>query len=144
MEHEELTEEIIGCAMAVHRVLGPGYLESVYQNALAHELHKQELHVVCEQRLQVTYDDVVVGDFIADMVVEELILIENKAVQALNPAHEVQLVNYLTATGIEVGLLLNFGAERLQFKRKHRTYRPKKVEQDEQDGQDDPVPPPIL
>ena len=74
------------------------------------------------------------------MWVEEVILIANKAVQALNTAHEVQLVNYLTATGIEVGLLLNFGAERLQVKRKHRTYRAKQ-ERDEQDGQDDIVQP---
>lgn len=140
MEHAELTEEIIGAAMTVHRALGPGFLESVYQNALTHELRKQGLHVTCEEHIQVTYDTVVVGDFIADMVVEDTILIENKAVQTLNPAHEVQLVNYLTATGIEVGLLLNFGAERLQFKRKHRTYRPKKVEHDDTIGPDTPAP----
>ena len=83
-----------------------------------------------------TYEGVIVGDFSADMLVENLILIENKAVHALVPAHEVQLVNYLTATGIEIGLLLNFGAERLEFKRKTRTYRPKKTGQDLQDGQD--------
>ncbi|MEO7081355.1 MAG: GxxExxY protein [Flavobacteriales bacterium] len=129
MEHKELTEEIIGCAMTVHRSLGPGFLESIYQNALAHEMRKQKLHVVCEQRLQVTYDAVVVGDFITDMVVEKLILIENKAVLSLNPNHEVQLVNYLTATGIDIGLLFNFGSDRLQFKRKHRTYRPKEEKQ---------------
>jgi GxxExxY protein len=98
-------------------------LESVYQNALAHELRRQGLHVVCEQRLQVTYDDVIVGEFVADMLVEDLIMIENKAVQTLIPKHEVQLVNYLTATGVDIGLLLNFGTDRLQFKRKYRTYR---------------------
>ena len=125
MEHEELTESIIGCAMAVHRALGPGFLESVYQNALAHEMRKQGLGVACERRIQVEYDGVVVGDFIADMLVDEVVVIENKAVQALNTAHEVQLVNYLTATGIEIGLLINFGASSLQVKRKHRTYRPK-------------------
>jgi GxxExxY protein len=84
----------------------------------------------------VTHDGVVVGDFSADMLVENLILIENKAVQALVPAHEVQLVNYLTATGVEIGLLLNFGAERMEFKRKIRTYRAKKTGQEFQDGQD--------
>ena len=136
MEHGELTEKIIGCAMTVHRTLGPGFLESVYQNALAHELRKADLEVECERKIQVTYDGVVVGEFSADMLVQQAILIENKAVQALVLAHEVQLVNYLTATGIEIGLLLNFGAERLEFKRKTRTYRPKKTGQDLQDGQD--------
>lgn len=80
MEHAELSERIIGCAMAVHNALGPGFLESVYQNALAHELRKQGLQVVCNQRLHVTYDEVCVGEFEADMVVEDVILIENKAV----------------------------------------------------------------
>jgi GxxExxY protein len=125
MEHEELTERIIGCAMTVHKTLGPGFLESVYQRSLTHELHKCGLLVVCEQRLVVKYDGVVAGEFIADMVVEGLIMVKNKAVQGLHPIHEVQLVNYLTATGVDIGLLLNFGADRLQVKRKHRTYRPK-------------------
>lgn len=108
MEHEELTERIIGCAMKVHRVLGAGFLESVYQKAFAHELRKSELRVNCEMKLQVQYDGVPVGDFVADMVVNEVIIIENKAVQSLSTIHEVQLVNYLTATGINVGLLFNF------------------------------------
>lgn len=82
------------------------------------------------------YDGVAVGNFAADMLIEGMILIENKAVQALAPAHEVQLVNYLTATGIEIGLLLNFGASRLEFKRKTRTYRPKNFRQDLRDSQD--------
>ena len=123
MQHQELTQAIIGCAMKVHRVLGPGFLESVYQRALQVELLRSGFMVECGKSLQVTYEGVIVGDFCADMVANELVLIENKAVRALTVAHEVQLVNYLTATGIEVGLLLNFGAERLEFKRKHRTYR---------------------
>jgi len=130
MEHERLTETIIGCAMKVHRALGPGFLESVYQNALAHELRKAGLRGECEKPIRVTYDGVTVGDFSADMLVEDVVLVENKAAQALNPAHEVQLVNYLTATGIEIGLLLNFGAQQLEFKRKHRTYRPKAASQE--------------
>ncbi len=124
MEHADLTEEIIGCAMTVHSTLGPGFLEPVYQRALEHELRKQGLHVECEVPIQVVYDGVVVGDYRADMLVEDLIMIENKAIQTLVPAHEAQLVNYLTATGKEIGLLLNFGSDKLQFKRKHRTYRP--------------------
>jgi GxxExxY protein len=112
MEHSELTEKIIGAAMKVHRTLGPGFLESIYQKALAHELHKLGLRVECEKPIKVIYDSVEVGHFSGDL---------------LNPAHEVQLVNYLTATNIEIGLLLNFGAERLEFKRKYRTYREKQA-----------------
>jgi GxxExxY protein len=82
------------------------------------------LSVECEKKIQVYYDGVMVGDFFADMLVEAVVLVENKAVQAISSAHEVQLVNYLTATGLDVGLLLNFGTQRLQFKRKHRVYRP--------------------
>jgi GxxExxY protein len=125
MEHEELTRIIIGCAIRVHRALGPGFLESVYRNALAHELSKACLEVHCERRIQVRYDGALVGDFFADMLIQNSVLIENKAVQALNKAHEVQLVNYLVATQVETGLLLNFGAQRLQFKRKSRMYQPK-------------------
>jgi GxxExxY protein len=136
MEDQELTEKIIGCAMKVHSTLGPGFLESVYQKALAHELAKAGLKVECERPITVHYDGVTVGDFSADMLVENRVMLELKANQGLPPANEAQLVNYLTATGIEVGLLLNFGAERLEFKRKTRTYRPKKKGQDEQDLQD--------
>lgn len=137
MEYEEFSKRIIGCAITVHSTLGPGFLESVYQNALAHEIRKAGLEVECERRLKVIYDTVVVGDFYADMVVNGIILIENKSVQKLIPAHEVQLVNYLTATGIDVGLLLNFGSSRLEFKRKTRVYKPKQSGQDGQDSQDD-------
>lgn len=138
MELEDLTGKIIGCAMTVHSVLGAGFLESVYQNALAHELRKAGLQVDCEKPIAVTYDGVIVGDFSADMLVESTILVENKAVQAIVVAHEVQIVNYLTATGIDVGLLLNFGATRLEFKRKYRIYKKTKntQRQDEQERQD--------
>ena len=136
MKDQELTEKIIGCAMKVHSTLGPGFLESVYEKALAHELCKAGLRVECEKPITVQYDGVPVGDFLADMLVDGCVILELKANQTLAPANEVQLVNYLTATGIEIGLLLNFGAERLEFKRKTRTYRPKKKGQDEQDLQD--------
>jgi len=125
MEDEALTQKIIGCAMAVHRALEPGFLESVYQKALAHELAKAGLKVACEHPIRVMYDGVDVGEFAADMLVEDRIMIENKAVRLLAVAHEMQLVNYLTATGVEIGLLFNFGAERLQFKRKSRCYHPR-------------------
>jgi GxxExxY protein len=125
MQDAALTEVIIGCAMRVHQALGPDFLESVYEKALAHELSKAGLQVECQHAVKVLYDGIVVGDFIADMLIADSVLVENKAVQTVVQAHEVQLVNYLTATGIEIGLLLDFGASSLQIKRKHRTYRPK-------------------
>ncbi len=120
----ETTQTIIGCAMKVHTVLGPGYLESVYHQALAIELRRSGLQVEAERPLEVQYDGNLVGTFCADMIVNQAILIELKATQSLLPLHEVQLVNYLTATRIDTGLLLNFGAERLHFKRKSRVYSP--------------------
>ena len=122
MKEEELTGKIIGCAMKVHRTLGSGFLESIYQKALVHELRKSGLEVACEVPLRVVYDGVVVGEFAADMVVAGKVIVENKAVQKLCGAHEVQLVNYLTANGADVGLLLNFGSQELEFKRKYRVY----------------------
>ena len=115
-----LSEKIIGCAMKVHRQLGPGFLESVYRNALAFELRRAGLSVELEKHVTVKYEHVIVGDFIADLVVGETLICELKAASALTKADEVQLVNYLTATNHEVGLLLNFGTPSLQFKRKHR------------------------
>ena len=139
MEDRALTEKIIGCAMKVHSALGPGFLESVYKSAVAHELRKAGLKVEREKFIGVYYDGIVVGEFSADLLVEDRILLKLKANQMLVVANEVQLVNYLTATEIEIGLLLNFGAERLEFKRKTRTYRPRAKGQDEQvkgQGQD--------
>ncbi|MES2310631.1 MAG: GxxExxY protein [Verrucomicrobiota bacterium] len=122
MEQGVLTDKIIGCAFRVHGALGSGFLESVYQKALAHELSKNGLKVESQKSISVRYDGVEVGLFVADLLIENSVLVENKAVQALVKAHEVQLVNDLTATGIEVGLLLNFGSHRLEIKRKTRTY----------------------
>jgi GxxExxY protein len=123
VEQEALTGIVIGCAIKVHRGLGPGFLESVYRNALVHELSKAGLAVQCEKRIQVRYDGALVGDFFADMVIQNTLLIENKAVQSLYKVHEAQLINYLVATQIDVGLLFNFGAQSLQFRRKSRVYR---------------------
>jgi GxxExxY protein len=121
---DHITQRIIGTAMRVHSTLGPGFLESVYHKAPACELQRRGLAVESEKPIVVRYEDVVVGEFAADLLVEETVLLELKAVQTLLPGHEVQLGNYLTATGIGVGLLLNFGAPNLQFKRKARQYRP--------------------
>jgi GxxExxY protein len=115
-----LTGTVIGCAMRVHSTLGPGFLESVYQNALVHELRKAGLACETGVAIPVFYDGVVVGTFVADIVVNQSLIIENKAVAALVAAHEVQLVNYLVATRRDIGLLLNFGSPRLEFKKKFR------------------------
>ena len=120
---EELTRRIIGAAMRVHRALGPGFLESVYQRALCHELRKGGLAVESEKRLKVFYDGISVGEFDADLFVEGKILLELKAVETLHPSHSAQLINYLVATGTDVGLLLNFGAPRLDYKKKFRLYQ---------------------
>ena len=123
MTDDELTKRIIGCAMKVHRTLGSGFLESVYQNALAYELQQAGLAAEGEVSINVLYEGVEVGEFFADMLVEKRVIVENKAVEQLCPAHEVQLVNYLTATEYDFGLLLNFGAPSLQYKKKFRIYR---------------------
>lgn len=121
MDQTGITGKIIGCAMTVHRTLGPGFLEAVYQNALAHELRLAGFEVECEKRLVVHYKGIVAGDYYADMIVDGAVLIENKAVQKIGASQEVQLVNYLTATGIDVGLLLNFGSNSLEFRRRLRS-----------------------
>ena len=118
---DELTETVIGCAMKVHRTLGPGFLENVYSHALAHELKKTNLNIQLEAPLKVYYDDILVGEYKADILIPNRLIIELKAVSQLTTAHEVQTVNYLTATNIDTGLLLNFGTQSLQVKRKFRS-----------------------
>ena len=119
-EDHALTEKVIGLAMKVHRTLGPGFLESVYLNALAYELRKAGFELEIGQRIKVRYGNIIVGDFVADLIVGETLICELKAISCLTKSDEVQVVNYLTATNHDVGLLLNFGAASLQFKRKHR------------------------
>lgn len=120
MQDEELTQTIIGCAYRVYNTLGFGFLESVYEKSLLIELQKQGLQAESQRPVSVYYDGLSVGDFVADVLVHEKIILELKSVKQLNKAHEVQLVNYLTATGIELGLLLNFGPVKVEVKRKRR------------------------
>jgi len=124
-EPYDLAGRVIGSAMRVHRAMGAGFLESVYRNALCLELAEAALNFEVEQELTVRYREKVVGIFRADLIVEGALLVEIKSVQALLPTHEVQLINYLTATSLETGLLLNFGQSSLQFKRKSRSAGPK-------------------
>jgi len=107
--HGELSEKIIAASYQVHKELGCGFLEKVYKNALAIQLQETEIKCDVEVPLKVLYHEKVVGDYYADMIVDEKIIVEVKAVNKLESVHEVQLVNYLKATGINVGLLINFG-----------------------------------
>jgi GxxExxY protein len=117
MEHVELSQKIIDCFFKVYNRLGNGFLESVYKKAMVIELSKAGLHVETEKPIPVFYESQVIGDFYADLVVEECIIVELKAVHTLLPEHNAQLLNYLKATEIEVGLLFNFGSKP-EFKRK--------------------------
>lgn len=121
MIHEELSKEIIGAFYEVHKVLGFGFLENVYQNALYKELVNRGMKCECQKELNVYYKGEIVGTYRADMVVENRIILELKAVSSLRPEHEWQLVNYLKATNLQVGLLLNFGIS-AEIKRKILTY----------------------
>ena len=124
MTDNELTEKIIACAFKVHRALGPGFSEKVYENAMRVELTRQGVKVRKQVPIQVHYDGEVVGEFVPDLWIDEQVLVELKAVLALQKDHEVQLVNYLTATKVDTGLLINFGPS-VEIKRKFRTYKPK-------------------
>ena len=123
MKNQALTQRIIGCAFNVHNTLGAGFLEQVYENALRIELTKQRLRVKQQAPIEVFYEGQVVGNYYADLWVEGRVIVELKAVRSLSKAHEVQLVNYLTATGVDTGLLLNFGPS-VEIKRKFREYEP--------------------
>ena len=123
MDTEQLIRQVIQCIYNVRHKLTAGFLEIVYRNALYIELKKNQLPVETEVPIEIYYDDVVVGNYRADMIVGGRIIIEIKAVPALCQAHEVQLVNYLTATKIDNGLLVNFGGERIEIKRKYRLYK---------------------
>ena len=122
MLHQELTKTIIGCAYTVHNTLGAGILEKVYEQALMLELKASGLVVESQVPLSVTYRDHIVGEYYADLIVEDKVICELKAVEVLKKAHEVQLVNYLVATEIDVGVLINFG-DSVTVRRKYREYK---------------------
>jgi len=117
MNIDQITEKIIGCAYAVSNELGVGFLEKVYENALLIEMEKNGLHVEQQKHVSVTYGGQIVGDYIADLIVEDSVIIELKSVKSIERIHQAQLLNYLKATGIHAGLLLNFGTVRLGIKR---------------------------
>ena len=117
METKQLTYEINGATFEVNRVLGAGFLEKVYENALLIELKERGLSVECQLPIKVKYKNKIVGDYFADIVVENKIILELKAVESLQKIHQAQLLNYLRATGLKLGLILNFGKPRFEYKR---------------------------
>lgn len=108
-KYSDLTEAIIKCFYKVYNELGYGFLEKVYHNALLIELQNEELKVESQKPIKVSYQGDVVGEYYADIIVEDVVMLELKATETVTEAHEFQLINYLKATNIEVGLLLNFG-----------------------------------
>jgi GxxExxY protein len=112
-----LSKRIIGCALTVHRALGNGFLEKLYENALVHELRKSGLAVSQQHPMVVRYDGIVIGEYTVDLLVERIILVELKAAKAIDDIHRAQCLNYLKATGLHLCLLLNFGKPRLEIKR---------------------------
>jgi len=117
LEHEEITEAIIGAAFEVHGILGYGFLEKVYQKAMQIELKIRGMSCVLEEPIKVNFKGYLVGDYAADLFVEKKVLVELKVAEKYNPKDETQLLNELKATGISVGLLVNFGKQKVEFKR---------------------------
>jgi GxxExxY protein len=115
--YPELSYEIVGAAMEVHNSLGPGYLESVYQRELSHEFTLRCLRFREAVRLPVEYKGVLVGDYEADFIVDDKIVVELKAVANLHPRHQAQAANYLAASGLRLAIILNFGSDSLTHKR---------------------------
>jgi len=122
MKHRDTTEQIIGCVYKVYNKMGSGFLESVYERCMCIELEKFGLKVQTQLPITVLYEGQNVGEFFADLCVEDSIIVELKSVRRVIRAHEVQLVNYLTATKTDIGLLLNFAERKVEVKRKTRAF----------------------
>ncbi len=126
-EINRITEKIIGCAYRVSNTLGSGFLEKVYENALAYELNKSGLKVKQQSPIQVMYEDIIVGDYISDLFIEDTVLVEIKTVKQLDDGHMAQCMNYLKATGLNICMLFNFSNRRLEIKRiVHNLIKPTK------------------
>ena len=123
MNIDELIKIVIGAAFKVHNTLGAGFLESVYEKAMMIELKKTGLAAQRQNRMSVIYDGEIIGDFFADILVESTLILELKTVEKFSKSHDRQLINYLVATGIDNGLLINFG-ESVEVRRKYRRYTP--------------------
>jgi len=117
LKFEEITRAVIGCAFEVVNELGVGFLESVYEKALLLALRQKGVVVTAQYPIKVLFRGECVGDFYADLLVEHKVIVELKAVKEILPEHQAQIINYLNATGVEVGLLINFGSPKLEYKR---------------------------
>ncbi|MFH0939891.1 MAG: GxxExxY protein [Planctomycetota bacterium] len=117
LKHEQITKSVIGCAFEVINELGAGFLESVYEKALLLALIQKGMSAIPQHPIKVMFRGECVGNFYADLFVEANVIVELKAVKAIVPEHQAQIINYLNATGIEVGLLINFGNPKLEYKR---------------------------
>lgn len=126
MEIDELIRKVMDCAHAVHRVMKPGLMEILYKRALVYELECNGLSAEIEKEIPAFYRDKLIGSLKADIIVDGRLILELKAANELTDANRYQLVTYLELTGIEDGLLINFGSHIMQIERKFRTYRPKK------------------
>ena len=122
MVMDDLTKIVIGCAYSVHNELGFGFIEKIYENALLHELKSMNIDVKQQAPISVSYKGNVIGQFVADLVVENKLICELKSVSNISSVQEVQLVNYLHATGLDNGLLINF-SNSVEIKRKYRTFK---------------------
>ncbi len=115
--HKELAYKIVGCAMEVHKTLGVGFVESVYENAMIEEFKRQNIQFEVQKQYQVVYKGKFIKDFYCDLIVEEKIIIELKAIKQLGNIERAQVINYLKVTGLELGLLINFGETSLKTER---------------------------
>ena len=124
MRHEELTHKIIGCAMKVHSTLGNGFQEVIYQRAMVIEMDKQGLRYEREMEMTIYYDDTAIGNRRVDFFVEDVIMVELKALIKLEDVHLAQAMNYCQAYNLPIGLLINFGSRSLEFKRVYNVNHP--------------------
>jgi len=127
MEYKEMTEKIIGCAYRVYNKMGFGFLESVYEKCLLLEFRNEGLKVEAQKPITIFYDGEIVGEFVVDMIVEDIVIVELKSVKQIAKVHEAQLVNYLVATGKPVGLIINFGEYKVEIRRKVRSLKHSKL-----------------
>jgi len=124
MLHEEITQKILEACFEVAGELGSGFLESVYQNALLIAFQQKDLQVRSQQSINVAFRGHIVGEFSADFLINDKVIVEIKAVNTLLPEHDAQVINYLKAAGIEIGLLVNFGRPKLEYKRLYKSPKP--------------------
>ena len=119
LPHSDLTRKIIQCCFEVMKELGAGFLENVYKNALYIAMKQKSMNILAEQKYEVVFRKHKIGKYVADLVVENLVIVELKCCKTLPSEHQAQVINYLKASGLPVGLLINFGNQKLEYKRLH-------------------------